>query len=42
MELLIALFIAVPVALVVTWAAMRLAARHNRAAARWDYYCARK
>ena len=42
MELLIALFIAVPVALAVTGVAMRVAARSNRAAARWDYYCTQK
>ena len=36
------LLIAIPVALVVTGVVMRLAARHNHAAERWDYYCARK
>jgi len=38
-ELVAALVIAVPIALVVTGVAMRMATRHNYAAERWEYYC---
>jgi hypothetical protein len=42
MELLVALVIAVPVALTITRIVMAVAARANRAAQRWDYYCVMK
>lgn len=42
MELIVALIVAVPVALVVTGIAMHRAARANRMAERWDHYCNHK
>ena len=42
MELVVALTIAVPIALVVTWIAMRGAARSNHAVERWEYFCEMK
>jgi hypothetical protein len=41
-ELVVALIIAVPVALTITRIVMAAAARANRAAQRWDYYCVMK
>jgi hypothetical protein len=38
-ELVAALIIAVPIALAVTGVAMRIAARHNYAVERWEYFC---
>ena len=38
-ELVVALITAIPIALAVTRMAMAVAARHNRAAERWEHYC---
>jgi hypothetical protein len=38
-ELVVALIIAVPIALAVTRVVMAVAADHNRAVERWEYYC---
>ena len=42
MELTIALVVAVPIALGVTKIVMAVAARANRAAERWEYFCVMK
>ena len=38
-ELVVALITAIPIALITTRIAMAVAARHNRAAERWEHYC---
>jgi hypothetical protein len=38
-ELIVALVVAIPIALAVTRVVMVVAARHNRAAERWEHYC---
>jgi hypothetical protein len=42
MELAVALVIAVPVAVTITRVVMAVAARANRAAERWEFYCVTK
>jgi hypothetical protein len=39
MAFIVALIIAIPSALAITRVVMTIAARHNRAAERWEYYC---